>query len=374
MVGRASVGRAAVGRVLIGQAGSGKTGSEQAGSGHAGIRCGGVSASAGTEADAVQVQAGKKEQAEAGNKTVAGRQTNAGKKRGAGQKTAAIKTGAIKTGASKAGAAKPKATTPKPVKSPEKSTTEKNPAQKAKTKKPVPFVDAAATAAGLSQRVAEQSENTGADPAGAEPGAAASPAPPIPSETLIPSETPVPSEPPEALAAPRQPARLWTLRVRTAFLDALAELGQVRAAARAAGISSQRVYRERQKCPEFAKDWSEAMDRALDALEEMLLDRAMNGVEKQVYYGGKSCGSVRQYSDALAMFLLRARRPETYGRAATGEAAPTLSAADGKADGKSGGRPDERADPVALIEARLRKLAEEPQTAGAGAEGARAEP
>lgn len=368
MVGRASVGRAAVGRVLIGQAGSGKTGS-----GQAGVRRGGASASAGTEADAVQVQAEKMEQAESGKKTVAGRQTNAGKKRGAGQKTAAIKTGAIKTGviktgASKAGAAKPKAATPKPVKSPEKSTTEKNPAQKAKTKKPVPFVDAVATAAGLSQRVAEQSENTGTDPAGAEPGAAAAPAPPVTSETLIPSETP------EALAAPRQPARLWTLRVRTAFLDALAELGQVRAAARAAGISSQRVYRERQKCPEFAKDWSEAMDRALDALEETLLDRAMNGVEKQVYYGGKSCGSVRQYSDALAMFLLRARRPETYGRAATGEAAPTLPVADGKADGRSGGMPDERADPVALIEARLRKLAGEPQAAGAGAEGAGAEP
>lgn len=149
----------------------------------------------------------------------------------------------------------------------------------------------------------------------------------------------------EAPAPARQPVRLWTVRVRTAFLEALAELGQVRAAARAAGISPQRVYRERQKCPEFAKAWNEAMDRALDALEETLLDRAMNGVEKQVYYGGKSCGSVRHYSDALAMFLLRARRPETYGRAATGEAqtAPSL--------------PGTKGDPVALIEARLQKLA-----------------
>ena len=139
----------------------------------------------------------------------------------------------------------------------------------------------------------------------------------------------------------------------------MAELGQVRAAARAAGISPQRVYRERQKCPEFAKAWNEAMDRALDALEETLLDRAMNGVEKQVYYGGKSCGSVRQYSDALAMFLLRARRPETYGRAATGEAQAALPAA------------GDRDDPVALIEARLRKLAAAPGPAsGAGVDAA----
>ena len=154
-------------------------------------------------------------------------------------------------------------------------------------------------------------------------------------------------------AAGAQPAQKWTGRVRTAFLEALGELGQVRAAARVAGVSPQRVYRERQKCPEFAKEWQAAMDRALDALEETLLDRAMNGVEKQVYYGGKSCGSVRQYSDALAMFLLRARRPETYGRAAGNET---------QASGLSG----ERDDPVALIEARLKKLA---GASGAGATG-----
>lgn len=151
---------------------------------------------------------------------------------------------------------------------------------------------------------------------------------------------------PAAEPAPkRKPARPWTVRARTAFLEALGELGQVRAAARAAGISPQQAYRQRQKCPDFAREWNEAMDRALDTLEEVLLDRAMNGVEKPVYYGGKSCGSVRQYSDALAMFLLRARRPETYGRAATGET-PATSGATG-----------DKSDPVALIEARLRALA-----------------
>lgn len=175
-----------------------------------------------------------------------------------------------------------------------------------------------------------------------------------------------PSSAPEETTAPaassRQPVRLWTSRVRTAFLEALADLGQVRAAARAAGVSPQRVYRERQKCPEFAKAWKEAMDLALDALEETLLDRAMNGVEKQVYYGGKSCGSVRQYSDALAMFLLRARRPETYGRAATGEAQAAPSAT----GEKPGDRSEGKDDPIALIEARLRMLAE----VGAGGPGA----
>src|SRR3546814_7353658 len=61
------------------------------------------------------------------------------------------------------------------------------------------------------------------------------------------------------------------------------------------------------------------MNQALDDLEAVLLERAAHGVEKPVFYGGKPCGKVRQYSDTLAMFILRAKRPNTYGRAATGD-------------------------------------------------------
>lgn len=148
-------------------------------------------------------------------------------------------------------------------------------------------------------------------------------------------------------AAP-EPARrrnTWTAKTRDRFLEALAELGQVRAAARVAGVSPQSAYRLRRRSPEFAVAWQEAMDQALDALEETLLDRAINGVEKPVFYGGKSCGSVRQYSDALAMFLLRARRPETYGRVFSPGPVPFLPVL-----------PPVK-DPVAVIEARLKKLA-----------------
>ncbi|MCH8684846.1 hypothetical protein [Pedomonas mirosovicensis] len=159
---------------------------------------------------------------------------------------------------------------------------------------------------------------------------------------------------------PERAARGWTAQTRIAFLEALADLGQVRAAARAAGVSPQSAYRMRRKSAAFAKAWQEAMDQALDALEETLFERAINGVEKPVYYGGRSCGSVRQYSDALAMFLLRARRPETYGRALPAE--PSAAATAGPAD------------PVTLIEARLKALranekAEGGPPDGGGAQG-----
>lgn len=174
-------------------------------------------------------------------------------------------------------------------------------------------------------------------------------------------------------------AATWPLETRARFLEALAELGQVRAAARAVGVSPQSAYRLRRKSPAFARAWQDAMDQALDALEETLLDRAMNGVEKPVYYGGKSCGSVRQYSDALAMFLLRARRPETYGRSAGVETVSSSGSSSGPYSGPPAAPASAPAlapstapsvpvpDPVMLIEARLKALARgelPPETAG----------
>ena len=63
----------------------------------------------------------------------------------------------------------------------------------------------------------------------------------------------------------------------------------------------------------------EAMAFALDQLEEALLSRAREGVAKPVHFQGKEVGAVRTYSDQLAMFLLKARRPEVFGDADTGE-------------------------------------------------------
>lgn len=105
----------------------------------------------------------------------------------------------------------------------------------------------------------------------------------------------------------------WTEARRTKFLQSLAETANVTRSAKAAGMTPSAAYKERRRRPAFAQAWAEAMEQALDTLEAVMLERALHGVEKTVYYAGKNCGSVRQYSDALAMFLLRARRPQTYG-------------------------------------------------------------
>jgi hypothetical protein len=43
-----------------------------------------------------------------------------------------------------------------------------------------------------------------------------------------------------------------------------------------------------------------------------VLRRARDGIEEPRFYEGAVCGHVRKYSDALLIFLLKARRPEKY--------------------------------------------------------------
>src|SRR5690349_20966768 len=82
----------------------------------------------------------------------------------------------------------------------------------------------------------------------------------------------------------------WRLK----FLDGLRMHGMVTQAAIEAGIHRNTAYFERQRDPEFAKEWEEALDRGVDMLEDVAKKRAFEG------------------SDVLLIFLLKAHRPEKY--------------------------------------------------------------
>lgn len=81
---------------------------------------------------------------------------------------------------------------------------------------------------------------------------------------------------------------------RLVFLDALRMHGIVTKAAAAAGVHRDTAYFERQRDPEFAQQWQEALDRGIDMLEDVAFERAYQG------------------SDTLLIFLLKSRRPERY--------------------------------------------------------------
>lgn len=97
------------------------------------------------------------------------------------------------------------------------------------------------------------------------------------------------------------------------FLDHLRQEPNITTAARWAGYTRQYVYELRKADPAFAKAWDEALEESIDLCEAELHRRAFDGMLKPVFYLGKRIrGGVREYSDTLAIFLMKAHRPEKY--------------------------------------------------------------
>ena len=97
-----------------------------------------------------------------------------------------------------------------------------------------------------------------------------------------------------------------------AFVEALCETGQVTKACKAAEISRRTAYYWRQTTAEFALAWDNALRVAVSALEDEARRRAQDGVDKPVYQNGEKVGVVREYSDTLMIFLLKAADPKKY--------------------------------------------------------------
>jgi hypothetical protein len=108
-------------------------------------------------------------------------------------------------------------------------------------------------------------------------------------------------------------SRDWTPAIQDAFLHHLAESANVREAARRIKRSPTTCYARRKTDAAFAEAWDQTMDQAADTvLESEAVRRAVEGVERDVFFQGKRVGSVREYSDTLLIFLLKGWRPERY--------------------------------------------------------------
>lgn len=116
----------------------------------------------------------------------------------------------------------------------------------------------------------------------------------------------------------------WTRERQEEFLAELARTVNVRASARAVGMSEAGIYRLRLRSAKFRAAWAGALREGYARLELMLVERAIKGTPAKVAKPGEKARSVREYSDRLAMFLLTAHR-------ATVEAERALPARDPKA-------------------------------------------
>ena len=129
--------------------------------------------------------------------------------------------------------------------------------------------------------------------------------------TTLPAFTPVPRL--------KERSNGWKPHVQRAFIEALADTGSVAAACRMVRRSTHGAYHLRRQpgAEEFAAAWEAALDFGMRRIEDVAMDRALNGVEQPVYSYGKLVGTRMVHNDRLLMFMLRNRAP---GRFAEGRA------------------------------------------------------
>lgn len=106
----------------------------------------------------------------------------------------------------------------------------------------------------------------------------------------------------------------WTPERQRRFIEALADLGSVEAAARAVDMSSVGAYQLRRQpgAGEFRAAWEAALALGIQRIEDVAMDRALNGTEEPVYSYGKLIGTRIKHNDRLLMFMLRNRAPKRF--------------------------------------------------------------
>ncbi len=138
--------------------------------------------------------------------------------------------------------------------------------------------------------------------------------------------TPRPNLSPYAEEPERMGTADWTVFTperQSAFLAQLADSGNVRLAARAAGVSPQTAYRARRRAVGLAAAWDAAVLAARPVAEAALEDRALNGWQEPVFYRGEEVGHRHRFDGRLLLaHLARLDRlaEQVAGRFAGGEA------------------------------------------------------
>lgn len=137
----------------------------------------------------------------------------------------------------------------------------------------------------------------------------------------------------------------------TDFCEILAETGIVARACKVVGVARVTAYKHKQDYPEFAARWDKALKVGIAALEDEAHRRAFEGVDKPLVHQGQftplfieekdangnvimeeiaegvsrpkriplldndgkqQYATMKEYSDTLAIFLLKAHNPEKY--------------------------------------------------------------
>ncbi|WP_109355721.1 hypothetical protein [Sphingorhabdus sp. EL138] len=111
---------------------------------------------------------------------------------------------------------------------------------------------------------------------------------------------------PADLAQPRARHDGWSPDKQVVFLEALARTGNVKAAARYAGLSREGAYklRRRPDARAFARAWDAAIIHARDVFQDELMDKGLNGWREAVWHQGEEVGTRERWSAPLFLAAL----------------------------------------------------------------------
>ncbi len=103
-------------------------------------------------------------------------------------------------------------------------------------------------------------------------------------------------------------ARRFGREDKVVFLDALADTCNIAASARICGFGVSTIGRHRKADATFRANVIAALTSGYKRLEMAMLERAIHGVEEDVWHGGKVVGKKITYSDNTALRLLTLHR------------------------------------------------------------------
>lgn len=102
-------------------------------------------------------------------------------------------------------------------------------------------------------------------------------------------------------------------QLKEAFLEKFRHHGNVSWACRESGIKwRETVYGWQEHDDEFAAQFRAAEVEATEVMEQEAHRRGILGVDKPVFHQGVQVATVKEYSDVLLIFMLKARNPGKY--------------------------------------------------------------
>jgi hypothetical protein len=127
----------------------------------------------------------------------------------------------------------------------------------------------------------------------------------------------------------------WTKTRENTFLEQLALCSNVAASERVALVPPGAAYRHRIRSADFRRNWETALKEGYDRLELAMLERAINGVTVETTAANGKKTKKIEYSEGMAMTLLKAHRASVAAinaaQAADGSDADLLVVIDGMA-------------------------------------------